>query len=88
MAIACGLTSYAERATFPGMPSTTKRKRPTAPEATKIQFRFSEQLIADLDKWTEELNEGRPWPPMTRSDLVRDVLLWAVRTRPNFKSGT
>jgi len=67
---------------------TAKRKRHAVPEATKIQFRFPEELIADLDTWTAELNEGKPWPPLTRSDLVRDVLLWAVRTRPNFKSGT
>jgi hypothetical protein len=70
------------------MPPTGKRKRPAVSESTKVQFRFSAELLADLDAWTAELNEGKPWPPLTRSDLVRDVLMWAVRTRPNFKGGT
>jgi hypothetical protein len=59
------------------------KKKPAPPESAKIQFRFPTELIDALDAWTAKLNEGRSWPLLTRSDVVRDALLWAARERPD-----
>lgn len=61
-------------------------KDPPSPEFVKVQFRFPPELLSDLDAWVIEFNKDKKnWPAVTRSDLVRNVLQWAVRVRPNLE---
>jgi hypothetical protein len=67
----------------------TKRRKaaPLAPTPTNVQamFRFPRSLIQALDEYTTQLNEGRDWPHLTRADVVRGVLQWAVKTHPHWE---
>jgi hypothetical protein len=49
-------------------------------------FRFPRSLIQALDEYTAQLNEGRDWPHLTRTDVVRGILQWAVRARPKWEA--
>jgi hypothetical protein len=55
-----------------------------ASPSTPLQFRFPTHLVAELDDWTERLNQGRFWPPLTRADVVRGVLQWALQHQPDW----
>ena len=48
-------------------------------------FRIPRRLVADLDRWVEELNRAQRWPKVTRSDLIRGLLSWAVVQRPDWE---
>ncbi len=67
----------------------TKRNKDakSEPQPTNIQvmFRFSPALIETLDAYTAQLNEGRDWPHLTRADVVRGILQWVIKTRPNWE---
>lgn len=54
-------------------------------ELTQVQFRMPQSLLDSLQAYTDELNGNRTWPRLTRSDVVRGVLEWAARTRPNWE---
>jgi hypothetical protein len=49
-------------------------------------FRIYSELIEQLDTWVAEQNVGRA-KPLTRSDVIRGVLQWAVRTKPRWEEG-
>jgi len=70
------------------MPAKPRKAAPPAPPPTTVQamFRFPHSLIQALDEYTAELNEGRDWPHLTRTDVVRGVLQWAVKTRPKWEA--
>lgn len=57
-----------------------------APTLVQSQFRLPRSLLDGLDAWLAELNQGRDWPLLTRTDLVRGVLAWAVATRPTWEA--
>jgi hypothetical protein len=48
-------------------------------------FRIPRSLVGDLDAWVEELNRVKRWPKVTRSDLIRGLLAWCVRERPDWE---
>lgn len=58
-------------------------KAPSDPGLIQTAFRLPPELLERLDAWVDELNESRPWPKMTRSDLVRIVLSRAADERPD-----
>lgn len=66
----------------------TKRKKAAGktPKATKAKdpvlfTRISSELDADLDAWVQDLQREHPGFSISKSDLVRDVLIRAVRER-------
>jgi hypothetical protein len=58
---------------------------PAEPTLVQTNLRLPPALIEHLDSWVEELNQGRSWPKMTRSDLIRGVLAWAAKERPDWE---
>lgn len=48
-------------------------------------FRIPERLVDELDAWVEELNRVKRWPKVTRSDLIRGLLAWCVKERPDWE---
>lgn len=70
---------------FPDMAAKKKRPGPAPSGIVQVQFRFPPSLIEALDRYTEKLNKGREWPLLSRSDVVRGVLQWAVRTEPDWE---
>ena len=65
--------------------STEALKKSTPSATTPIQFRFPTPLLEELDAWIERLNQGRFWPPLTRSDVVRRVLQLAIQNQPDLE---
>jgi hypothetical protein len=63
-----------------------KPKTPAPPVLVPTQFRFPSDLLEQLDQWVVELNEGRGWPQLTRADVVRGVLQWAVQEKPDWEA--
>lgn len=62
---------------------------PVVPAGGPIQtaFRLPTELLEGLDALVERVNEHRPWPKMTRSDLVRLVLSKTVEEPPEWLLG-
>jgi hypothetical protein len=52
-----------------------------------FNFRIPEKLVEDLDQWVIEQNRVHVGPHLTRSDVIRGVLTWAVRTKPEWNEG-
>lgn len=49
---------------------------------TPIYLRMPVDLVEDLDRWVEELQQERPgFRSLTRTDLIRDLLHDAVERR-------
>lgn len=71
----------------PKPPSSTKA---TAADKGHVQtaFRLPTELLDGVDALVDEINETRPWPKMTRSDLVRLVLAKAIEERPDWLMGS
>jgi hypothetical protein len=67
--------------------ATEKRSAEDQDELISMNFRAPRWLVDALDGWTAEMNETSRWPKMKRPDLVRGVLEWAVRTRPDWETG-
>lgn len=61
-----------------------KTPKPASPEAslTQTAFRLPSDVLDGLDALVTQLNESRPWPKMTRSDLVRIILTKTLEDRP------
>ena len=56
-----------------------------ADELVPFTFRIPRSLVKDLDAWVEEINAAKRWPKVTRSDLIRGLLAWAVAERPDWE---
>lgn len=69
-------------AAVPG-PKVPAKPEGTAEKPVQTAFRLPQELLDGLDDWVAEINKTRPWPKMTRSDLVRLVLSRAVAERPD-----
>lgn len=54
-------------------------------ELVPMNFRAPRRLGPALDRWVADLNKTRTWPKMTKPDLMRAVLEWAAKTRPDFE---
>lgn len=52
-----------------------------------FNFRIPEGLVTALDSWLDEQNKGRQSAPLNRSDLIRGVLAWASKTKPEWEEG-
>jgi hypothetical protein len=50
-----------------------------------VTFRPPESVIAAFDEWVDEMNKGRDWPQITRSDVLRNLMAWAARTKPDIE---
>lgn len=50
-------------------------------------FRIPEGLVNDLDAWVSEQNVHRRGAPLTRSDVIRGVLAWASKNKPEWEEG-
>jgi hypothetical protein len=55
-------------------------------ELVPLNFRAPRWLAEELDRWVEQMNQHRRWPKMTRPNLMRGVLQWAIETRPDWES--
>lgn len=64
-------------------PVPVRPKGTAAPAITQINLKIPEDLLASVDAWVEEVNDGR-WPKLTRSDVIRSLLAWGVRERPEW----
>lgn len=65
------------------VPRPKKASPPPSPaEPTQINLKLSAELLGAVDALVEEANQRRPWPKMTRSDLIRELLSKAVEERP------
>lgn len=62
-------------------------KKPSEPETVQLNLRVPSDLIQAIDAWVFEENQAVTWPKMTRSDLIRGVMEWAARERPDWKGG-
>lgn len=62
-------------------------KKPPEPETVQLNLRVPPDLIQAIDAWVFEENQAVTWPKMTRSDLIRGVMEWAARARPDWKGG-
>lgn len=67
--------------------ATDKRRAEDPDELIPMNFRAPRWLFDALDEWTNELNETSRWPKMKRPDLVRGILEWAIKTRPDWEKG-
>lgn len=68
--------------------SMAAKKQPVPQEEDQLvpfNFRIPKSLVDRLDVWVEEQNQGRSWPKLTRSALIRGVLDWAERERPDWE---
>lgn len=76
-------------ATVPRTKPAKQHKAPPADDGGLIQtaFRLPPSIIEGLDGLVEEMNQARPWPKMTRSDLVRMVLAKLIEDRPDWLLG-
>lgn len=68
------------------MAAKRQATEPADDELVQMTFRIPRSLIAALDAYTEELNRGRGWPKLTRSDVMRGALEWVARTHPDWES--
>lgn len=60
-------------------------KKPAAADGpTQINLKLPDELLAAIDGWVADINQRRPWPRMTRSDLIRIVMGRAVQERPDW----
>ena len=55
---------------------------------TQLNMRLPVELLEAMDGLVEEINQRRPWPKMTRSDLIRIVVGKAIEDRPDWLLGT
>lgn len=69
------------------MLATVPKPKTPAADAGLVQtnLRLPPTLLEQLDVWVEELNQTRTWPRVTRSDLIRGVLIWAAKERPDWE---
>ena len=67
------------------------RKKPAAPaspsEPVQINLKMSAELLEAIDGLVEKINRARPWPKMTRSDLIRTVMDRTTREPPDWLLG-
>lgn len=63
-----------------------KKQIPPLDPALPVQLnvRVSRALETDLDRWTAEINYLQK-TKMTRPELLRGVLTWAAKTRPDWQ---
>lgn len=61
-----------------------RQTRPSPPSdgVTQLNMRLPVELLEAMDSMVEEINQRRPWPKMTRSDLIRLVVGRALEERP------
>lgn len=62
------------------------RKLPRDGEPNPISVRLSSEVLDGLDTWLTELNRGKV-SPLARTDLIRGVLAWAIKARPEWEEG-
>lgn len=60
------------------------RKLPRDGEPNPLSVRLSAETLDGLDAWLEDMNRSRA-APMNRTDLIRGVLAWAARNRPEWE---
>ena len=71
----------------PAKPPTNAKAAPPDRGHVQTAFRLPNELLEGLDALVERANEHRPWPKLTRSELVRLVLTHAVEEPPAWLVG-
>lgn len=68
------------------MLATVPKPKSPAPStgSTQINLKLPEELLEAIDGWVADINRERPWPKMTRSDVIRIVMGWAAKERPGW----
>ncbi|MCC6494967.1 MAG: hypothetical protein IT193_01775 [Propionibacteriaceae bacterium] len=51
-----------------------------------FNMRMPESILAALDAWVDDLNRGRTLGKVTRSDVIRALLIRGARERPDLES--
>lgn len=75
-------------AVVPKPPKSSKGPRSAAePSLIQTAFRLPPELLERLDAMVDEMNQARPWPKMTRSDLVRIILNHTLDEQPAWLVG-
>lgn len=54
---------------------------------TPLSIRVSTEVLRALDAWIVEENQKERPAPLNRTDLIRGLLAWAARTRPEWEEG-
>lgn len=50
----------------------------------QINLRVPPELLEELDQWLEDINKTRRYPKLTRTDVIRSLLDWGVKERPEW----
>lgn len=64
-----------------------KVEDPDPNELVPMNFRAPRWLARALEEWVTEMNQAPRWPKMSRPDLIRGLLEWALNTRPEWEKG-
>jgi hypothetical protein len=65
-----------------------KRGSRKADGPVQLNLRVPPEMAEALDKWVGEINETRTWPKLTRTDVLRELLKWGLRERPDWVGKT
>lgn len=63
----------------------SRKRTPEPSQLIPFNFRIPAGLVDAFDEWLQERNRSKPLAHITRSDLIRGVLEWAARTRPDWE---
>lgn len=66
---------------------SSPRSAPQPEGPAQINMKLPHELLEAMDNMVEEINQRRPWPKMTRSDLIRLVVGRALEERPGWLMG-
>ena len=67
------------------MPRPKKGQPPAVTMPVQINVRVTPEFEREVDRWTAEHNY-KHGARMTRSGLIRDVIAWVIRTRPDWQA--
>ena len=77
------MVSSVEVAAKKRAPPKPEPETPNPAELRPFNVRLPIGLVADVDAWLEDDNKKRRLTQRTRSDLIRDLLMWAVENKPD-----
>lgn len=59
-------------------------KKPDPKAPVQLNLRVPPEMAEALDGWVGQINERRTWPRVTRTDVLRGLLEWGLKERPDW----